>query len=242
MFTAMFSSFDRANTFRQPGAISSWSGGGVAVFFFTAILSLPVSAQAEIYQFVDANGIVSLTNVPSDSRYRRIDLDSTSLRATLSEKELERVIVRHSRRHRLHPALLRAVIKAESDFDPMAVSRAGAVGLMQLMPQTAVRLDVRDLYDPDENIGGGARHLRYLLDRFHGNLPLALAAYNAGESRVERYRTLPPIDETRRYVSKVLRYYRHFLFANAGSGLTPATARARATPSSDRAFSAPPPP
>ncbi len=82
---------------------------------------------------------------------------------------------------------------------------------MQLMPQTAVRMDVRDLYDPEDNVAGGTKYLRQLLDRFHGNLPLALAAYNAGENIVERYQALPPIDETRQYVRKVLRYYRTFL-------------------------------
>jgi soluble lytic murein transglycosylase len=99
----------------------------------------------------------------------------------------------------------------------MAVSRAGAIGLMQLMPQTAVRLDVRDLYDPEDNIGGGTKYLRQLLDRFRGNLPLALAAYNAGEHVVDRYRALPPIDETRQYVRKVLRYYRTFLTRDLAS-------------------------
>lgn len=180
---------------------------------FVTMLGLVTShvSQAEIYQYVDSNGTVSLTNVPTDPRYRRVDPDSSRLRPTLSERDLAPVISRHSRQHRLHPALLRAVIKAESDFDPMAVSRAGAMGLMQLMPQTAVRLDVRDLFDPDENIGGGAKYLRQLLDRFHGNLPLALAAYNAGEHVVDRYQSLPPIDETRHYVRKVLRYYRSFL-------------------------------
>jgi Transglycosylase SLT domain len=172
--------------------------------------SVPTT-KAEIYQFIGRDGSISLTNVPSDSRYQKIEIESSQFHTTLSEQELEPVIRRHSSQQQLHPALIRAVIKAESDFDPRAVSRAGAIGLMQLMPQTAVRMDVRDMYDPDDNVGGGAKYLRQLLNRFHGNLPLALAAYNAGENAVERYQALPPFDETRQYVRKVLRYYRTFL-------------------------------
>jgi soluble lytic murein transglycosylase len=172
--------------------------------------SVPTT-RAEIYQFIGRDGSISLTNVPSDSRYQKIEIESSQFHTTLSEQELEPVIRRHSSQQQLHPALIRAVIKAESDFDPRAVSRAGAIGLMQLMPQTAVRMDVRDMYDPDDNVGGGAKYLRQLLNRFHGNLPLALAAYNAGENAVERYQALPPFDETRQYVRKVLRYYRTFL-------------------------------
>lgn len=175
------------------------------------LLATTPTARAEMYQYIDANGTISLTNVPSDMRYRRIDILSNRLHPTISEQELEPMISRFSRQHQLHPALIRAVIKAESGFDPHAVSRAGAVGLMQLMPQTAARMDVRDLYDPEDNIGGGTKYLRQLLDRFRGNLPLALAAYNAGEHVVDRYRTLPPFTETRQYVRKVLRYYRVFL-------------------------------
>jgi len=171
----------------------------------------PAAVQAEIYQYISPNGTISLTNVPSDGRYRKIDVESARFHAVLSEGELEPLIKRHSFQQQLHPALIRAIIKAESNFDPRAVSRAGAIGLMQLMPQTAVRLDVRDMFDPDENVGGGTKYLRQLLDRFHGNLPLALAAYNAGENIVDRYQSLPPIDETRQYVRKVLRYYRTFL-------------------------------
>lgn len=175
------------------------------------LLTAAPTARAEMYQYIDANGTISLTNVPSDMRYRRIDILSNRLHPTISEQELEPMISRFSRQHQLHPALIRAIIKAESGFDPHAVSRAGAVGLMQLMPQTAARMDVRDLYDPEDNIGGGTKYLRQLLDRFRGNLPLALAAYNAGEHVVDRYRTLPPFTETRQYVRKVLRYYRVFL-------------------------------
>jgi soluble lytic murein transglycosylase-like protein len=182
------------------------------VLWLTATMVLTaLPAAADVYQYIDSDGTISLTNVPNVPRYRRVVSALPRSRTVISAGELEPVIARHSRTHRLHPALIRAVIKTESDFDPQAVSRAGAIGLMQLMPQTAVRLDVRDSYNPDENIGGGTKYLRQLLDRFDGNLPLALAAYNAGEHTVERYQGLPPIAETRQYVKKVLRYYRTFL-------------------------------
>jgi soluble lytic murein transglycosylase len=186
------------------------SYAGVAITVAFIVLVWPAVGSADIYRYVEADGTISFTNVPTDARYERVVGERRHWR--LGPHELESTINRHSRQHRLHPALVHAVIKAESDFNPMAVSRAGAVGLMQLMPKTALRLDVTNPYDPEENIGGGTRYLRQLLDRFQGNLPLALAAYNAGESRVERYRTLPPIEETRQYVSRVLKYYRSFLF------------------------------
>lgn len=127
-----------------------------------------------------------------------------------STTELERAVTRAARQHHLHPALLFAVMKAESSFNPIVVSKAGAVGLMQLVPETAMRHGVQNLYDTNENVAGGARHLRYLLDRFHGNMRLALAAYNAGERKVDRYRQIPPYKETRHYVQKVLSYYRDY--------------------------------
>ncbi len=191
---------------------------GLTLLALCGYFAIPVPiVQAEIYQHIDAKGTISLTNVPSDIRYRRVDIQPNRLHPMITEGELEPMIRRFSRQHHLHPALIRAVIKAESDFDPMAVSRAGAIGLMQLMPQTAVQLDVQDLYNPEDNIGGGTKYLRQLLDRFRGNLPLALAAYNAGERVVDRYRALPPIEETRRYVRKVLRYYRTFLTRDLAS-------------------------
>jgi len=109
-----------------------------------------------------------------------------------------------SRRYGLDPDLLKAVIMAESGGEPYAVSRKGALGLMQIMPDTASELGVRDPFNPHANIEGGARYLRQLLDRFQGNLLLALAGYNAGPSVVERYRGVPPYSETRRYIRRVL--------------------------------------
>jgi soluble lytic murein transglycosylase len=201
----------------------------VPVIVYLAALAGIQPAHADIYQYTDSKGTITLTNVPNDPRYHRIIAEAPRPRAFLSRRELEPVILRHSRKHRLHPALVRAVIKAESDFDPMAISRAGAVGLMQLMPQTASLMDVHDVYNPDQNIEGGTRYLRQLLDRFNGNLPLALAAYNAGETAVERYQSLPPFEETRLYVKKVLRYYRAFLFAERISSSAPARTRAAGT-------------
>lgn len=119
-------------------------------------------------------------------------------------------IVRIAKQHRLDPALLHAVISAESSFIPEAVSEAGAMGMMQLMPSTAQRFGVDDPFDPEANIDGGARYLRHLLDRF-ADLNLALAAYNAGEAAVQSYgNIIPPYPETQRYVEKVLAYYAYF--------------------------------
>jgi soluble lytic murein transglycosylase len=144
------------------------------------------------------------------SSFSPVDDAATRASARTSEQRISLFIAGYAKQYRLEPALLRAVIKVESDFNPTAISPSGAQGLMQLMPPTAAALNVLDPFDPKENIRAGAGELRRLLDRFGGNLRLALAAYHAGEARVSRSVGVPPFRATRRYVKDVLRYYRLF--------------------------------
>ena len=173
-----------------------------------AAITLLIAAPSTLAEFTNDQEIVALQaqtlSVPV------VDSSAMGASHTAAGTELERAVTRAARQHRLHPALLFAVMKAESSFNPIVVSKAGAVGLMQLVPETAMRHGVQHLYDTNENVSGGARHLRYLLDRFHGNTRLALAAYNAGEGKVDRYKQIPPYKETRHYVQKVLSYYRDY--------------------------------
>jgi len=129
--------------------------------------------------------------------------------AAVPRAEIDGFIEAHARRQRLDPELVRAVIQVESGFRPWAQSHKGAMGLMQLMPETARALSVTDPWDPNENLRGGTVYLRHLLDRFGGRLELALAGYNAGPENVQRYGGIPPFEETRDYVEKVLRVYRN---------------------------------
>jgi hypothetical protein len=176
--------------------------------------SWPVSrAGAEgTYRLVDDEGIIHITDTPNDPRYRQISGTSGTasgrLRVPVGEQgspTFHREIREAAERNGVSPALVEAVIRVESAFNPWAVSPKGAQGLMQLMPRTASALGVRDSFNPRQNIEGGVRHLRYLLDRYPGNLSLALAAYNAGEGAVDYYGGVPPYAETRQYVQQVLR-------------------------------------
>ena len=170
----------------------------------------PCLCLAEIYKFVDENGVVHFTNVP-DKRYNLVlkeEWGRFRLGANFDKYDPE--IRKASKRYGVDYALVKAVIKAESNFDPLAVSRAGAKGLMQLMPETANALRVNDPFHPEDNIEGGVRHLRYLLDLFNENLHLVLAAYNAGEEAVFRYNDIPPYWETQAYIQRVLKYFRNY--------------------------------
>ena len=117
------------------------------------------------------------------------------------------LVIRASKRHQIEPALIAAIIKAESDYDPRAVSHRGAEGLLQLMPPTAAELGVENSFNPEHNINGGVRYYKKLLKRYDGNIELALAAYNAGMQTVKKYKGVPPFKATRQYIKKVLHYY-----------------------------------
>ncbi len=167
--------------------------------------------QGDIYKYVDAEGVIHITNVPTDSnvpytlvmREKRVVIE---LKGPITD--YEDLIAKASERYRVDPALVKAVIKAESNFNHRAISPVGARGLMQLMPATAAMLQVEDSFHPENNIDGGVRYLRYLMNLFNGNLPLVLAAYNAGENTVLRYNNrIPPYQETRTYVRRVLDYF-----------------------------------
>jgi soluble lytic murein transglycosylase-like protein len=183
-----------------------------------AVLLIPVAAGAEVRVIHEADGTVRITNRSAADRARdaagsRIYVDDGVLTVRLRSGAIvvpqadrgqhDAAFEAAAARHDLPVALLKAVARVESAFDPMAVSHAGAQGLMQLMPQTAQAMGVIDPFDPAQSIEGGARYLRKMLDRFEV-LELALAAYNAGPTAVTRYGGIPPFEETRRYVGRVL--------------------------------------
>jgi hypothetical protein len=184
-------------------------------------LGRAAGAGTGLYQYVDERGVVHFTNAPSSRRYSEITvLRSLATRPKSSfvspgfvrpvpVRTYDDLIKRVSRRHGVPPALVKAVIHAESAFNPRAVSPKGAMGLMQLMPATAQLMGVAEPFQASQNVQGGTRYLRSLHDRY-GSWTHTLAAYNAGPSAVDHYRGVPPYAETRQYVQRVLSYYRRY--------------------------------
>ena len=187
-----------------------------------ALAAAPSLARADIYSFTDANGVTHFSNVPSDSRYQLLIAAPTEAAAGPSKNasigwlarsaQYDGVIRGAAKDATIQAALVRAVIVVESGFNPRATSKKGAIGLMQLLPATAKRYGVKNIYDPEQNVRAGAHYLSDLLVRFDSNLELALAAYNAGEEAVERYgRHVPPFRETLAYVPSVMKVYQRLM-------------------------------
>jgi soluble lytic murein transglycosylase-like protein len=185
------------------------------------LLSSPL-AYADIYKYIDENGVICYTDLPLNKKLNKIyrekkdeKQDNVSSKSEFvqaknkANRDYHEIVHEKAVRYNVDPSLVKAVIKAESNWNDKAISRKGAMGLMQLMPSTAYDMDVQNPFDPEENIEGGVRYLKYLLERFNGDLTLALAAYNAGPEKVEKYGYIPPINETRQYVKKVLSVYKN---------------------------------
>lgn len=161
---------------------------------------------ADIYRYQDEKGVWHFTNIRSDRRYS-LYLRTTRKKPSEYIRNYDWMITDASRRFNVDPLLIKAVIRAESDFDSNAVSHKGAQGLMQLMPETASDMKVQNPFNPEENILGGTRYLSLLLERFKDDKRLAIAAYNAGPEKVKSYQGVPPYRETETFVKRVLRYY-----------------------------------
>ncbi|MCP4007863.1 MAG: lytic transglycosylase domain-containing protein [bacterium] len=180
------------------------------------LLLIAAPASAQLYKFVDADGRMYFTDTPLHEGYKAYRPKSIrphypkKLKLGVKTGKFDPVIAQAGRTHRVSPALVKAVIHAESAFNPNAVSHVGALGLMQLMPGTAASLGVADPLNPWQNIEGGTRYLKKMIGRFEGDTTLALAAYNAGPTAVRRHDGIPPYRETQTYVKKVMKLYRRY--------------------------------
>lgn len=183
------------------------------------LLTAATAARADIYRYEDDDGIVHFTDAPTDKRFKVFMRDlkkdhelRTKLKyaRSVNPAEYEQLIKDCSEKYGVDSCLVKAVIHAESGYNPNAVSNKGASGLMQLMPATAKSLKVADRFNPKDNVEGGVKYLRFLLDTFRGDVSLAVAAYNAGLSKVARYGGIPPYAETRTYVNRVLSYMQSY--------------------------------
>jgi soluble lytic murein transglycosylase-like protein len=191
----------------------------IIIFLFLSLLFWVTPSSAGIYRFVDESGVIHFTNCPRDSKFKfylqeskedRGEMHSLSIQYVKGTNYYDSLISEFSKKYQVDFALIKAMIHAESGFNPYAISRKGAKGLMQLMPETASRMNVSNIFSPKENIEGGVRYFKYLLSLFNNDIRLSLAAYNAGENLVTDLRSIPPYRETVDYVRKVLNYYQSY--------------------------------
>lgn len=177
------------------------------------LLFFASAGYSDIYKYTDENGVVCYTDATLGKKPEKVMRENKQQKSTVPAsfsyyEDYSSYVDQAASKYDIEPELIHAVIKTESNGNRSAVSRKGAIGLMQLMPTTAVDMAVGNPYNPAENIEGGVRYLRYLLERFNGDLTLALAAYNAGPKTVEKYGNVPPISETMQYVKRVYSFYR----------------------------------
>ena len=214
------------NDISSPGGPVLWKGASismkkyaVATLLFFCVLFFTTPSSAGIYRYEDERGVIHFTNCPRDSKFKlyikesKEDGEATDplpLGYTKDSNRYDHFISEFSEKYQVDFALIKAMIRVESGFNPFAVSRKGAKGLMQLMPHTALRMNVLNIYNPKENIEGGVRYLKYLLSLFNDDLRLSLAAYNAGENLVYELRSIPPYRETVDYIRKVSSYYQSY--------------------------------
>ena len=190
----------------------------VTLLILFSLFFMPVASTAGIYRYEDENGVIHFTNCPRDPKFKlyiresKDDIENGSqFFSAKDSSQYDSLIHEFSKKYQVDFALIKAIIRAESGFNPAAVSRKGARGLMQLMPETALRLNVSNSFNPRDNIEGGVKYIKHLLSLFNDDLRLSLAAYNAGENVVAEVRSVPPYRETVDYVKKVLSYYQSYL-------------------------------
>lgn len=188
---------------------------------FLSIFLMADFSAAGIYRYEDENGVIHFSNCPRDPKFKlyiRESKDDVGVEpgeaapsfSLIDSKNFDYLISEFAKKYEIEFALIKAMIRAESGFNPNAISRKGAKGLMQLMPATALRMNVSNAFNPKENIEGGVRYFKYLLSLFNNDLRLSLAAYNAGENVVAQLGTIPPYRETVDYVRKVLNFYQSY--------------------------------
>ena len=182
------------------------------IWLVAAIVCLLIAvppAWSDIYRYIDDDGVMHFTNTPTSSKhqYKVFIKERPKRNPHYSSTKYDHIISDASKKYGVDSRLLKAIIRAESDFNPRAVSKKGAKGLMQIMPENYRLLNISNPYDPRQSIMGGARYFRELYERYKGKLSLSLAAYNAGPTAVDRYKTVPPYQETEQYVERVLKFY-----------------------------------
>jgi soluble lytic murein transglycosylase-like protein len=190
------------------------------VIMLVIICLIPIYGHAGIYGYVDEHGVYHFTNIiPAGKKYHVVisEKNTAILSKNIENGNYDKIIMHHSKLHGMDPSLIKAVMKAESNFNPNAISNKGAQGLMQLMPDTARLMKVDDPFDPDDNIMGGTKYLKLLDGIFYGDIELMLAAYNAGPNKViEHNMKVPPIEETRTFIKRVKYYYGKLKKPNEG--------------------------